>query len=67
MRINGPFNQHTYLNFLNELPDYLERHFDDGLVHFLHDNHTCHSTDLIKDWFYRNVGNYQDIVIPHPR
>ena len=67
MRINGRFNQHIYSKYLTRLLGYIEKHFDDGKFYILHDNHRSHTSDLIKDWFNNNIGNYDDFVIPHPR
>jgi hypothetical protein len=67
MRINGRFNQKVYCEYLSGLTNYIEEHFDDGIVYFLHDNHLCHTSGEVKQWFRQNIGIYENLVIPHPR
>ena len=68
MRINGRFNMNIYAQYLNQILGYIDgvNCFDDGVVYILHDNHPCHTKNLIQDWFARNIGDYHTLVIPHP-
>ncbi len=61
-------NKETYANFLQEyLMPYIAQHFDDGNVMLLHDNHTAHKSNFVKDWINENIGAVEDFVVPHPR
>jgi hypothetical protein len=58
----------VYSDFLeNSILPEIGRHFDDGNVHLLHDNHPVHTSNHVKDWINANIGDTRDFVIPHPR
>jgi hypothetical protein len=46
---------------------YINQHFDDGNVLLLHDNHTAHTSNYVKEWITENIGTVEDFVVPHPR
>ncbi|CAG2182044.1 unnamed protein product, partial [Oppiella nova] len=57
----------SYSDFLEDsiLPE-IDRHFDDGNVHLLHDNHPVHKSNLVRDWINENIGPIEHLVLPHP-
>ncbi|CAG2173659.1 unnamed protein product, partial [Oppiella nova] len=57
----------SYSDYLESsiLPE-IDRHFDDGNVHLLHDNHPVHKSNLVRDWINENIGPIEDFVLPHP-
>jgi hypothetical protein len=46
---------------------YMNQYFDDGNVLLLHDNHTAHTSNYVKEWITENIGTVEDFVVPHPR
>ncbi|CAG2179415.1 unnamed protein product, partial [Oppiella nova] len=44
----------------------IDRHFDDGNVHLLHDNHPVHKSNLVRNWINENIGPIEHFPLPHP-
>ncbi len=66
-RVNR-LTKESYADFLeNSLLQYIERHFDDGNVLLLHDNHSVHKSNHVRDCITENIGEVQDFVLPYPR
>ncbi|CAG2171638.1 unnamed protein product [Oppiella nova] len=57
----------SYSDFLEDsILHEIDRHFDDGNVHLLHDNHPVHKSNLVRDWINENIGPIEHFVLPHP-
>jgi hypothetical protein len=58
----------SYSEFMEtSLLPYIEKHYDDGNVLLLHDNHPTHNSNHVKERINDNIGPIEDFVLPHPR